>query len=303
MALTVEAITNSPLAIGLFSRLAGKIPPPWGYSLADFIADQIARQRNSPVVRAVRANQAVLLGEDCSPAALDQAVRETLGHSARSIFDLYHYLRDLEAAGRLVVLEGAVEELMRRPAFGRGGVVLAGIHLSSFDLLLRWFCRQAIRPLVLTIPDPRGGRRTEYEMRRQMGMNLVPATIGGLRQALRHLQHGGAVVTGIDHPVSNARLRPQFFGRPAALPLHHVLLAARARVPVVVLAATWEADCRYHVRASEPVEMIGGGDPDGAALRNAEAVLLRAEAFIRMAPRQWSVPRPVWPSATELVSF
>jgi lauroyl/myristoyl acyltransferase len=302
MALTVETITNSPQAIGLLADLAGKIPRQFGHRLAGFAATQIAKQRNSPVVRAVRANQAVLLGQDCSPAALDQAVRETLGHSARSIFDLYHYLRDLGAAGRLVVLDKDVEELMRRPEFGQRGVLLAGIHLSSFDLVLRWFCRQAIRPLVLTIPEPRGGRRTEYEMRRQMGMNLVPATIGGLRRALRHLQHGGAVATGIDHPVSSGRLRPHFFGRPAALPLHHVLLAARARVPVMVLAAMWEADCRYHVRASEPVEMIAGHDPDGAALRNAEAVLLRAEAFIRMAPRQWSVPRPVWPSATDLVS-
>jgi KDO2-lipid IV(A) lauroyltransferase len=301
MTLDVETLTNSSLGIRLLSTIAGNIPRRVGHRIADFAAGQIALQRNSRLVRAVRRNQWVVLGEDPASEALDRAVRETLRHSARSIFDLYHYIHDPEATGQMIVLDSAAEQLTNRCKFENRGLMLVGIHLSNFDLILRWFCRQGIEPLVLTVPDPRGGRRAEYEMRRQIGMNLVPATVAGLRRALRHLQQGGAVLTGIDRPISRPRLLPCFFGRPAALPVHHIFLATRARVPVAVAAAMLETDGKYHVRITDLVEMDGGHDQEIETLRNAETVLRMAEGFIRQAPQQWSVPLPVWPSTLDLV--
>ena len=55
-------------------------------------------------------------------------------------------------------------------------------------------------------------------MRKQIGMNLVPANVGGLRRAERHLEQGGAVLTSVDFPAQRTRLHPRFFGRPSALP-------------------------------------------------------------------------------------
>ncbi len=307
----VETILNSTVCIRLFSMMARRIPAPLGDRMADVAAGQIARQRSSELVRAVRANQGAVLGWNSlggnftdgslGEDDLDWAVRETLRLSARAVFDLYHYKDNLAATKELIFQDPVVRQLAERPEFGSRGLIIAGLHLSNFDLLLRWFCRQDIRPMVLTIPDPRSGRRLEYEMRRDGGMNLVPATVSGLRLALGHLERGGAVLTGIDRPVDRPRIQPCFFGKVAALPTHHIFLATKARVPVVVVGAVLELDRKYHVLISDPIEMDSDRCQEIETLRNAEKVLRIAEQFIRRAPEQWSVPLPVWPSSTGAV--
>jgi KDO2-lipid IV(A) lauroyltransferase len=271
-----------------------------GHSLADFVAARIASHQDSRMIRAVRANQWVVRGESLEKEALDRAVCETLRHSARSIFDLYHYIQNAQATRRLIILDSTTQQLAQRPEFDRRGLVIVGLHLSNFDLVLQWLCRQGLRPLVLTIPDPQGGRRTEYERRRKMGMNLVPASVGAIRQAIRHLQQGGIVLTGIDRPITEPKTCPRFFGRPAALPMHHILLATKAQVAVIVMVTNLQPDGKYHVLTSEPIEMDSHPDREVEALQNAEKVLRVAERFIRQAPQQWSVSLPVWPETLDL---
>lgn len=295
----LQQIINSPQSLRLVSALARRLPPRLGYPFARFVADRIAHRRESEVVRAVRANQWVVHGEALKGEVLDGVVRETFRHWARCIFDLYHYTDDPERAKELVVLEPSFRELARRPEFERRGkrrgLVIVGLHLSNFDLILQWLCKGGLKPLVLTIPDPQGGRRMEYEIRKRTGMNLLPASVGAFRQAIKHLRQGGMVVTGIDRPIPDPAACPCFFGRPAALPTHHIFLATKARVPLILAVAQLQNDGKYHVFASDPIEI----DPQAETLRNAENVLAVAEEYIRQTPQQWSVPLPVWPQVLE----
>ena len=252
------------------------------------------------MVQAIRANQWVARGEVLDKQALDRAVQETLCNSARSIFDLYHYNLNPRSAGRMIVLDTATRQLARRPEFEKRGLVVAGIHLSNPDLVLQWLSSLGLRILVLTIPDPQGGRRTEYERRKKAGLNIVPASVGALRQSLRHLQQGGVVLTGIDRPVDSPGAWPRFFGRPAALPTHHVFLAAKARVPVMLMVTNLQADGKYHTLTSDLIEMDPDPDRETGAIRNAEKVLHLAEDFIRQVPQQWSISLPVWPETLDL---
>jgi KDO2-lipid IV(A) lauroyltransferase len=269
--------------------------------MAYAIARQIARQRHSHVVRAVRANQWVIHGEVMDGEILDHLVGETFRYWARSIFDLYHYIETPEAIGQLIVLEPSFQQLAKRPEFDNRGLIIVGLHLSNFDLILQWLCRQVMKPLILTIPDPQGGRRVEYEMRKRTGLKLLPASLGAFRQAIKHLQQGGMVVTGIDRPIPSPQACPRFFGRHAALHMHHIFLATKARVPIVVAVTILQEDGKYHVVASDFLEMDSHPDPDVEMIRNAEKVLHIAEEFIRRAPEQWSVPLPVWPQVMDLV--
>ncbi len=301
----LQQIINSPRSLRLVSAVAQRLSPRLGYPIAYFVAEQIARRRNSKVVRAVRLNQWVVHGGALRGATLDHVVRETFRYSARCIFDLYHYTDDPEGTRQLIVLEPSFQELAHRPEFerrgDRRGLVIVGLHLSNFDLVLQWLCREGMKPLALTIPEPRGGRRMEYEMRKKTGMNLVPVSVGAFRQAIRHLQQGGMVVTGIDRPIPGPEACPRFFGRPAALPMHHIFLATKAPAPLTVAVANLQEDGKYHVFASDPIEMDPHPDPQAGMLRNAEKVLAVAEEFIRRCPRQWSVPLPVWPQLMDLV--
>lgn len=297
----IQRVINSTLGLRAVSVAARTLPPRLGHKLADAVADLLAGRREAAIIGATRLNQWVARGEELRGEALDAAVRETLRCSARSIFDLHHYVQDLSAAGRLIRLDAIAEELTRRPEFEGRGLVVIGLHMSNFDLVLQWMCTQEMRPLVLTIPDPQGGRRMEFEIRKRTGMNLVPASVGTLRQAVRYLQQGGMVVTGMDRPVEESGLRPRFFGRPSALPVHHIYLALKAQVPVRVLYVTSQADGKYHVASSELLEMESLAGKGTETLRNAEKVLSIAEGFIRQAPGQWSVPLPVWPDLINLV--
>jgi len=254
------------------------------------------------MIRTVRANQWVVRGENLEKEALDRAVLETLRHSARSIFDLYHYTENPRATGRLIVLDAATRALIRRPEFDKRGLMLVGLHMSSYDLVVQWIVQQGMKPLVLTIPNPQGGRRQEYEARKKIGMNLVPASFAALRQALRHLQQGGVVATGIDRPIPAPKVRPRFFGRPAALPVHYISLAVKARVPVRIIFPNLQPDGKYHVLTSDPIEMDPHPDRATEEIQNAEKVLGVAEGFIRQAPHQWSISLPVWPEALDLAS-
>jgi phosphatidylinositol dimannoside acyltransferase len=154
---------------------------------------------------------------------------------------------------------------------------------------------------VLTIPDPQNGRRLEFEMRKRTGMNLVPASISGMKQARNQLASGGVVLTGIDRPVVDANVRPCFFGHPASLPVHHIYLAMKASVPVMIVAARTGKDGRYQVTTSEPIEMESTSDRDKDIVRNAERVLKEAEHFILREPEQWSISLPVWPELGDCV--
>jgi KDO2-lipid IV(A) lauroyltransferase len=299
MAIDIQQVINSGFGISTLSTIAGLIPVKLGYRLADFAAERIVAHPESVMVRAVRANQWVISGETLDKEALDRAVYETYRNSARSIFDLYHYILNPGAIERLIVFDPTVQHLIKRPEFDQRGLMLVGLHISNFDLVLRTLTLRGMKSLILTIPDPQGSQRVEYEMRKRTGMNLVPASFGALRQAIRYLQQGGVVMTGIDRPTPEPKCRPRFFGRPADLPVHHVYLAAKAHVPMIVMATILQPDGKIHLFTSDPIEMESHLDADTEMLRNAEKVLRISEDFIRQAPNQWSVSLPVWPEVLD----
>jgi phosphatidylinositol dimannoside acyltransferase len=305
MPIDLQQVINSRAAVRLVSFLGQVISPGIGYPLCDLVANWVATRRDSKVIQAARVNQWMVHGANLEKEALDKVVWETFRNNARNLYDLYHYVQSPEAEQRIISLNPVARSLVERPEFGDRGLVIVGLHLSNFDLVLQSICRQGFKAMVLTLPDPQGARRMEYERRRRTGMNLIPASLSALRQAVNHLERGGMVLTSMDRPVSDPKYCPRFFGRGAPLPIHSIYLASKAHVPVVIMAAIQRADRKYHVVTSEPIEMESYPEnvPDYGTqiLRNSERVLSRVEDFIRLAPQQWNMFLPVWPDMLERV--
>jgi KDO2-lipid IV(A) lauroyltransferase len=295
MAIDLQSILNTRLGVGLVSSVGRAMPAPVGYRIADLVAERLATRRQSILVRAIKTNQWVIRGAGLDKETLDQAVRETLKSIAHSLYSLYHYIHDPEAIHDMVDLNPVARRLVERPEFSDRGLMLVGLHLSNFDFVLQSMCMQGLKAFVLTIPDPQGGHRMEYEMRKRTGMNLIPASVSAMRDAVKHLNQGGLVLTGIDRPVPDPRARPRFFGRASSLPIHHIYLAMKAEVPVIVVAARLGADGRYHVTTSGLIEMESYSDHESGSVQNAERVLKEAEKFISQTPEQWGMSLPVWP--------
>jgi lauroyl/myristoyl acyltransferase len=295
MRFDLQSIINSRLGIGLALGLGRILPESPGYRLAEWLALLIASQKRSPMVRAVRANQWVLHGGDLHPDELDRVVRAVFRNTANCLFDFYHSLgRSAEMYGRIRFCPQS-EALFDNRGRSKKGLVIVGVHLSNFDLVARESARQGLNAMMLAYATPGKGYQWQNEIRRRAGLELVPASTQAVRQAIRRLNQGGNVVTGIDRPIQDVKLKPLFFGRPANLPVHHIHLALAADTEIFVVAALKGADGSYRVQVSEPIQMQKRSDRDEEILTNAEKVLEVAEEMIRQAPEQWSMFFPVWP--------
>lgn len=290
----MDAFLNSQFGLKLALAVAKNTPPRLGYAVSRLITNLISARKNSNLMRTVCQNQQRICGTTLQGDELYRSVKKTLQYSSRSVYDLYHYLNDPDSMDQLFVLEPAFKTLIEAPEQLSRGFVIAGIHMAGFDLAIHWLVPGLFDPLILTIPNPEGGRAMEYQRRTEMGIRLVPGSFEGVRSAIRFLEHGGIVVTGLDHPSEAFYPKLNFFGAVADLPTHHIFLALKARCPVVVACSYLAEDGRYHVTASDPIEMEAHPNREDQLRLNGEKVLAVAEGFIRQHPQQWLVFQPVW---------
>jgi lauroyl/myristoyl acyltransferase len=301
MSIDPRQIINSSIGLNI-AYMIGRYMPNWlGYRFAIFAADRISSRKDWKLVHATRCNQWVVHGGQVDGKALDNVVRENFRSTASSIFDLYHNIENPSAFLRIIEPHPTAIQLVQRPEFSRRGLILAGLHISNFDMVFQTSGLAGIKALVLTLPELNGGYQKQVDMRLKHGMQILQASVGNLKHCVDHLRAGGLVITGIDRPDDSYKYRPIFFGRPAALPIHHIFLALKARVPIIVGATIKRADGKYHFLFSEPVEMQPHPDRETEIIINAETILQVAEEFIRNDPCQWAMTFPVWPEAMDQV--
>jgi lauroyl/myristoyl acyltransferase len=297
MPISFQSIINSRFGVGLAMGLGRSTPPHLGYRIARFLAKQIGERSNLGIVQAVRANQAVVGGDELSPAELNQRVVETFVQTGYCLYDLYHNLWSPAAINDLIEWTPAIDQLVKGRQNASQGLTIVGVHMSNFDFVAQAASMRGLRTMSLGLPNPGGGYQWQNEIRKEAGFEIVPASVAALRQATKLLEQGGTVMTGLDRPLDESKYMPRFFGRPAALPVMHILLALKTQTPVIVAAAFRDERGCYHVEISEPVSMQAYPNRHEEIERNAETVLEIAEGFIRRAPTQWSMFYPVWADA------
>jgi KDO2-lipid IV(A) lauroyltransferase len=295
MAINLQRILNGRLGVAFTVLLARLLPPAVGYKFSYFVTDQVVSRKNLGLVRALRINQWVVNGENLSSEELDEAVKNTLRHTAHCLYDTYHYFQNERAGREMVIIPPEAWTMLERIKHEGKGVIIVGPHLSNFDFVGQVAAGTEIDALALAIPQPGGGYRWQNQIRRYSGLKVVPTSLKTMRRARKVLDEGGIVMTAIDRPIEGSKHLVDFFGRSAELPLHHILLALKSNVPIIVAAVVMNSDGRYDVVYSDPVTMDRCGDRDSELVHNGERILNIAEKFIRLAPNQWSMYYPVWP--------
>ncbi len=301
MALDPRNIIDSPLGLNFAYALGKFTPERLGNRIAIYIADRISSRKSWKMVRATRCNQWVVRGEQLDGQNLDKVVAENYRSIASSIFELYHNLDDSIASLRLVEPHPTAIQIIQRPEFADRGLVFAGVHMSNFDLIFQMAGLASVSAIALSLPKMNAGYEMQREIRQRQGTRVLQTTIGTLKYAVDYLRKGGMVITGIDRPDQSYPYRPLFFNRPAALPTHHVFLALKAHVPIIVVTALKFPDGKYHFLFSDPLEMQPRPDRLEEMMINTEAVLRVAEGFIRTDPTQWSMTFPVWQEAMDVM--
>lgn len=293
----LQRLMNSRRVGELAFALCRPLPPRLGYPLARWIARRIAASRQTPFVRAIRSNQWVAGGSRSEPVELDQAVEDCLGYLTTAFYQLFHYWHSPLALQNLLEFSSEVNEIIARSQEKRHGIVVATLHTSGFDLMVQAAAYAGFSAVGLTVPDANAAVEWQESLRRGAGLEILPPTMANIRRVINRLSAGETAFTGIDRPLPDVKYHPNFFGRPTSLPTHHIFMALRAHVPFVLMTPVLTPDRRYRVISSGEIHMQPDADHQKEMVSNAERVLEVAEDMICKAPRQWSMPHPVWPEA------
>lgn len=293
--------TDSRLTLRLVQLLSRLIPPSVGYRLAYRLADIVASQHDWSLVMAVRCNQWVVSGKELAQAELNQAVRATFRNTAHSVYDLHHNINDPEAINRLIQMDPFIQKIVDQSQSNEAGQIVVSLHFGNFDLALKALSQRGLRGVLFSLPPTEGGYQVQYEIRERTGLNVQPIDMNVLRRAVLQLSGGGTIITMVDWPLPESKYSPSFFGHPSSLPVHYIFLALKAKVPIIVAVMIRQDDDRYHFLVSDPIHMQQFQDRPSEIIRNAEEVLKVAEGFIRQAPQQWMMSRPMWPELLDQV--
>jgi len=280
---------------------AAQITPPrlasWMiHRFADF---SMLRHRQSDHIKAMTANQKIIHQGKLSPQELKRIVRRTLINRVYFQYELYHHLHSFQHLYDQVTLSPNAAEYFNDPY----AAMLVGPHLGNFDLMGWTIAKMIPHVQTISVANPPLIYQLENKYRAQAGIDVTPASINALSEAMHRLRAGKPVITGIERPFPDARYTPRFFGLPAALPDVHIRLALKAEVPVIVMAVLHQDDGSYRFEASKPIHMQTNASHDIEIIHNAEVVLKAAENLILNAPDQWFMFYPVWPETLEPHSY
>ncbi len=292
----LQNLTNSRFSVNFTLWLGRSFPLKVSYQAANFFAKVFVKRKNAAMVKAVRANQWVIRGEQSSPEELEQAVLGVFQHAGRCFADLYHSMHSPEKIMSSVTLSDACMDLIARSQENETGAFLAAPHVSNFDLALLGLAHYGLQGQVLTYGQPTGGYEIQNELRATTGMDITPVGEETQRKAIERMSKGGIVATAVDRPIRSKAHTLTFFGHASPLPAGHIRMAIAANVPVIPIAAHMTSDGNYRVEIGDPIAMVADDNPDEAIRINAEEVLKALENFIRSNPEQWLMYYPAWPT-------
>ncbi len=273
---------------------------PWAWMrpcgvVLGLLAGSLLRIRRRHVEASLRA-----AGID--PAGVARRVYTSLG---AGVFELLWLAgRPPEAlASCFTMSPEAAAALTRATSTGRG-VVVATAHTGNWDLTA-CAAAQWLAPTPLTVVTKRLSwaalDRYWQRLRADRGVTLVDAR--GAAAAVRTAFGAGSVVGLLvdqaPERASGVATFP-FLGRPARHDLAPALLAARARVPILVLLGWRTPDGRHRlelVASIEPSELRGGRL---AAERATARISAALERFVRDHPEQWLWLHRRWKSSGEI---
>lgn len=180
------------------------------------------------------------------------------------------------------------------------GVILALPHLGGWDFGGAWFTSQGYKATVVVEPlEPPELFEWFADMRRSMGLEVVPLGPDVGTTILRRLKEGGIVGLVCDRDLPGTGVPVTFFGEETTLPSGPATLALRTGAPL--LPATCYFDGRRNhrgvVRPPIPVERSGRFRED--VVRVTQLLAHELEVLIGAAPSQWHLFQPNWPSDRE----
>jgi KDO2-lipid IV(A) lauroyltransferase len=275
---------------------ARALPAPVAAALGDGAARAMA-EATAGRRRMVRRHLRRVSGGRLKGLALERAVQQAFASYARYWVESFR-LADLTPAqlDAAMATEG-LDVLEAAMAQGKG-VILVTPHLGGWDFGGAWFASKGYKAMVVVEPlEPPELFEWFADMRRGLGLEIVPLGPSAGTTVLRRIKEGGIVALLCDRDLPGTGVPVTFFGEQTTLPSGPATLALRTGAPLLPVAVYFEGRRGHRgvVRPPIPVERTGAPFRDDVA-RIMQAVAAEFETLITRAPEQWHLFQPNWPS-------
>ncbi len=228
--------------------------------------------------------------------ALERAVSNTFASYGRYWLELFRLPRDARGSVEDRVTSMGWEHIEAGLAAGNG-VILALPHLGGFDFAAAWLAGRGVPPTVIVEPvEPPELFEWFAAVRRAIGMEVIPLGPSAAAGVLRALKENRVVCLLCDRDLAGDGVTVSFFGEETTLPGGPATLALRSGAVVIPAAAYFRPHGQHFVRLDPPLPVERKGRLREDVTRVTQDLAHRFETLVRVAPEQWHVMQPNWPS-------
>lgn len=288
-------VSPAYMAYRLGAVVANAVPSSLGTPLAEAtgrMLGPLSGDRRRIVKRNLRrATDGALEG-----VALERAVSNTFASYGRYWLELFRLPTDARGSVEERVTSVGFDHLTTALEAGQGAI-LALPHLGGFDFAAAWLAGRGMAPTVVVEPvEPPELFEWFADVRRSIGMEVVPLGSDAARQVLKALKANRVVCLLSDRDLVGDGMAVEFFGEETTLPGGPATLALRSGAALLPAAVYFRPHGKHFVRVGAPLATDRRGRLREDVVRVTQELAHRFEEYVRMAPEQWHVMQPNWPS-------
>jgi KDO2-lipid IV(A) lauroyltransferase len=182
------------------------------------------------------------------------------------------------------------------------GAIISLPHLGGWDLGGAWLCTVGY-PITVVVEPLEPPELFEWfaGFRRSLGMTVVPLGPDAGRQTLKTLRGNGIVCLLSDRDVGGGGVEVEFFGERTKLPAGPATLSLRTGAPILPTAIYYDdAQGGHNGIVRPPLVLSRSGSLRDDVVAGTQALARELEGLIRLAPEQWHLMQPNWPSDWEI---
>jgi lauroyl/myristoyl acyltransferase len=272
------------------STIAGRVPGVVARGVGRVLGAAMSRADGNRR-RVVTANLRRITGRE--PTAAE--VRAAFDSYARYWVELFRLPgvspAELDAG---MTIEG-LHHLDEAQAAGNG-VVVALPHLGAWEWGGAWLGAQGRAITVVVEPlDPPALLDWFIEKREGLGLEVVPLGPSAASSVMKALAANRLVGLVCDRDIAGGGVEVEFFGERTTMPAGPITMALRAGAPVLPTTVYYEGEHRRAV-VRPPLDLTRTGRLRDDVARLTQVLATEFEHLIRVAPDQWHVFQPNWPS-------
>jgi KDO2-lipid IV(A) lauroyltransferase len=278
-------------AAALANALPERVATPVAEGLGRLAAPLLAHKR-----RLVTRNLRRATGGDLDGLALQRALSDTFASYGRYWLELFRLPRN---AGRSLdrSFQATGWEHVADALDAGHGAILALPHLGGFDTAAAWLAGRGEAPTVVVEPvEPPELFEWFAGVREAIGMEIVPLGPEAGSAVLRALKANRIVCLLCDRDLAGDGVEVEFFGERTTLPAGPATLALRTGAPLIPTAVYFRSRGRHFATIGPPVPVQREGRLRDDVTRVTQELARRFEELVRMAPEQWHLMQPNWPS-------